>query len=317
MDHRFFDPITILVIVGGLGLIVGCAILRQMEASQKKISVWIATGILGVLILACSTLVAVYGRGIDQARQVATGNQSSGATAIPKVASSGSSGLRVAPDAGSMPTAPSSSVPPGGMRGGMTGPTAGPAGAAGAAGGGPTATRELTALVGKLELLTKGLQVNLDSETAGKLASVLAKLDSEAEMTEEAAINHIAAITALLSPENKSAIDSIELPRRRTARASGDQGSSGPGAGGPGSGRGGGRGGGQAGPGQGGAVRVGPTGTGSIATTGVVGTSNERGGNEATDNPFKQEENAQRLHKLRQRISDSSADGKPKQGPNE
>jgi hypothetical protein len=179
---------------------------------------------------------------------------------------------------------------PGGGRGGAGGGgSGGPGGfgGGGPGGGGPRARRDLTALIGKLALLTRGVQLNLDEEQKTNLASAIKSIDSDDEMTEEAAKELLDSINAILTSENNDVLASIELPR--PARAGG--------AGGPG--------------GMGGAMLRPPPRSGGEGQGIAPASSSQAPGGAAAggsgppsnENPFKQEDNAKRLNHLREQIS--------------
>jgi hypothetical protein len=125
-----------------------------------------------------------------------------------------------------------------------------------------------------LELLTRGLHIQLDAEQTAKLVAAIEALDKDEEMAEEAAKVHLDAINQLLTSENIEVLSAIELPRGRSGSA-----------GGAAAGRG-------AGPAAGGG--------GGGPSTGGAGA---RGGQQSNENPFKQEENAKRLQSLRERLA--------------
>ncbi|HEV7223596.1 MAG TPA: hypothetical protein VGN42_12895 [Pirellulales bacterium] len=91
-------------------------------------------------------------------------------------------------------------------------------GGAGGGGGGAAATgkRDLTALVGKLELLSREdlkLHLTLDADQSAQVAKELAALDTAETLTAEEAQEHLDVLEALLTPQQKAAVDAIGLPR--------------------------------------------------------------------------------------------------------
>jgi hypothetical protein len=72
--------------------------------------------------------------------------------------------------------------------------------------------RILTALVGKLDLLSNGVHIELEPEQVKKLASTLAQLDQAEKMTSDEAQGHIDAIQKLLNEEQKASLAAIDLP---------------------------------------------------------------------------------------------------------
>ena len=159
----------------------------------------------------------------------------------------------------------------GGMGGGGMG--GGGMGGGGMGGGGPRGKRNLTTLVGKLNLASKGISFQLDGEQTARLAAQLADLDQPEKMTQEEAQERCDALETILTDEQKETLAQFEVPR-----------------GGQGSGGGGGR------PAGGGPV---PAGGGAGATGG--------GGASDDDNPFQQETNQTRLHSLLDRLQSKDA----------
>lgn len=98
-------------------------------------------------------------------------------------------------------------MPPGGMPpgGGMGGEMV----------GGGSGERGLAALIGKLELLSRKdlhLHVEIEPDQAAKVAAELEKLDEAKRMTAEEAQTRLEALEALLTPEQKEAVDAIGMP---------------------------------------------------------------------------------------------------------
>jgi hypothetical protein len=98
-------------------------------------------------------------------------------------------------------------------------------GMAGAAGGNPGAPqngsgaagkRNLTTLVGKLELLSRDdlkLHLQFDNEQAAKLAAELSELRTAQSLTSEEAVSRLEKLQAMLTPEQRGIVDAIGLPR--------------------------------------------------------------------------------------------------------
>jgi hypothetical protein len=113
-------------------------------------------------------------------------------------------------------------------------------GMGGMGGGGPGAAgkRNLTSLVGKLELLSRAnlnLHVQLDADQVKSIAEKLAALDAAETMTAEEAQSQVDALEALLTAQQKEALSLIGLPGGGQRGGGGPQGAGGPpGAGGPG-----------------------------------------------------------------------------------
>lgn len=122
-----------------------------------------------------------------------------------------------APGPGSGPPGPPTPGPGMGM-GGMGGPGMGMGGmgmGGPGMGGGPSGKRDLTAFVGKVELLSRpNIKLALDAEQQAKLAAELQALEKTETMTDEDAQQRLEALQALLTTEQQDALDAVALPRR-------------------------------------------------------------------------------------------------------
>ena len=81
--------------------------------------------------------------------------------------------------------------------------------------GGGSGERDLAALVGKLELLSRKdlhLHVEIEPEQAAKIVAELEKLDMAKGMTAEEAQTRLEALESLLTPEQKETVDAVDLP---------------------------------------------------------------------------------------------------------
>lgn len=167
----------------------------EANSFQKPVPPWIGAGLIGLIVGAGGTLLVM--------RSYAP---SSSAT----TADSGPSVPTAAPGGGGPMGMP-------GMGGGMMG--------GGMMGGGPRGKRNLTSLVGKLDLLTREtLHLELTPEQSAKIADHLIAAEKAEEMTEEQAQKEFETLESLLSPEQKAIANSISLPFSRS-------GGGGPGAG--------------------------------------------------------------------------------------
>lgn len=239
---------------------------------------WIASGILGLVIGAGGTAVALrsYDSRIDRSGQ---GNPMTPAVDAGR-------GAQVTPGAG-MP-APSGGGPPMMGMGGMGMGGMGGMGGGGFGGGGK---RALTALVGKLELLSRAnlkLHVELDAEQAKQIAAILAELEQTEKMTADEAQGHVEELERLLTPEQKETLSLVSLPFGGGGRGGGGRGGSAAGR-----------------PGGGGAPGGGvPPGGGAPPMMGMMG----MGGGNPDENPFTQEVNQKRLRDLLGRLAPASAE---------
>ena len=116
---------------------------------------------------------------------------------------------------------PPGSGPPGAALPGGAPPTDGMnAAMRGDAAGGDSESRDLYALVDALELLSReGLEMHLefDRDQATKIAAELESLEAAKTMTAEEAQRRLAAIKALLTPEQAAAVDAIRTPAAETS----------------------------------------------------------------------------------------------------
>ncbi len=224
-------------------------------AASRSCPGWIAGGILGLAAgLVGGALLLIYGYGFRSPEwSVRTSN---------------------------IPGAGGGDAPPTmGMGGGMM------MGMGGGPGGGANGKRSLTALVGKLELLSRPdltLRVELNAEQTEKVAAELAALNEAEKLTDDDAQSRLEVLEALLTAEQKAAIEAIGLPR--------------PGAGGP----------------PGGAPGAGPPGAAppmmGMGMPGGGGGMMGMGGGAPDENPFAQETNQKRLKDLLARLKPAAAE---------
>lgn len=144
--------------------------------------------------------------------------------------------------------ASASSSPPqstsGGMGGGMMGGGGGMMGGGGGMMGGgggmmgggnaPRGKRNLTTLVAKLDLASKGIAFQLNQQQSSTLAEQLALLEQPEKMTQDEAQERCDALEAILDDGQKETLASFEMPRG--ARGGGGGGGGGGPAGPPGGG---------------------------------------------------------------------------------
>ena len=159
-------------------------------------------------------------------------------------------------------------------------------------GGGGGGKRNLTSLVGKLELLSRAdlkLHVELDAEQAKQVAAKLEEINKAEKMTAEEAQSHLDALEALLTAEQKTTLGLVSLPFGRPGAGGGGLGAAGrPGAGTPPA-----------------PVAGGPPG-GAPPPMMAMGGAGGMGGGSPDENPFTQEGNQKRLKDLLGRLAPSS-----------
>lgn len=219
------------------------------NAVQKPLPGWFASGVLGAVLGGGIAFLALHFYGYH---------------------------LKVAtPEARQRPEgAPGPTMGPGALGGGSGGGMGGGMGG----GGGGGEKRNLTSLVGKLDLLSQGVRVELTGEQAAALREKLTALNEAETMTGDDAQEQLEAIEGILTDEQKATLASIDLPR-------GGRGGGGAGRGGPG--------------GPGGPT---PPGGGGPGGPGGPPGMGGPGGGANDDNPFKSEANSQHLTDLLERL---------------
>jgi hypothetical protein len=266
-------------------------------AGSNAVPGWIASGVLGVVLGAGGAMLGMHGYGYrledpNSKKPVVAAGGGEAKLGPEAVAASGTPG-------------PAGGAPPMMGMGGMGGMGGGMMGGGMMGGGGGGGKGALTSLVGKLELLSRPdlkLHVELTADQATSIAAKLVEFDKAEKMTGDEAQEAVAALEALLTPEQKEIVGAIGLPGGRRGAGGGPGGGGGgrgaagrpgaggaPGAGGPPGG----------GPGAGGPPGGGPPG-------GMMGMGGMGGGN-PDENPFTQEANQKRLRDLLARIAPGSA----------
>ena len=230
---------------------------KQGESSGA-VPAWIAAGLLGLAIGIGGTVLTMQGLGYTtEKHELTPASKASGPSPSPSPAGGGGAPPAMGLGGGGM----------GGMMGG---------------GGGAPGKRNLTSLVGKLELLSRpslNLHVELSAEQAKSIAAKLAELDKSEKMTADEADEHLAALEELLTPEQKETLGLVGLPFGRPGGGAAGR----PGAGAPGSG----------------APAPGAPGSGAPGAGGPPGGSPDA-------NPFAQETNQKRLRDLLGRLAPGS-----------
>lgn len=198
---------------------------------QKAMPAWFVAGILGVFIGGGGgMLLAMYG--YDYRRKeiktpdgaqldaISAGMPAPGPGAPAPGMGMGGGGMGMGMGGGGMGGGPG--MGGGGMGMGMGGP---------GMGGGPSGKRDLTAFVGKVELLSRpNIQLTLDAEQQAKLAAELQALEKAETMTDEDAQKRLETLQALFTPEQNDALEAVALPRRGRGGGAGPGGPGGPGA---------------------------------------------------------------------------------------
>ena len=258
--------------------------------ASNSVPTWIASGILGLAIGAGGMYLGL--------QFVAPAKPESDITK--KGSGPGGRPLPGEPGGGPAAGGPGGGAGGGSGMGGMGGMGGGGGGMGGGGGGmgGGGGKRNLTSLVGKLELLSRAdlnLHVELDAEQAKKVAAKLEEINKAEKMTAEEAQAHLEALETLLTAEQKTTLGLVSLPFGR------------PGGGGGGGGLG------AAGrPGGAGAPPPLPGAPGGAPPLGGAG---GMGGGSPDENPFTQEANQKRLKDLLSRLAPASAAGESPVAP--
>jgi hypothetical protein len=204
------DTIGLGIVLIMLVTLMFAVLILQRQRTQKTIAVWLAAGLIGILLGSAGTLGALRLMG---SRQVALSPPA------------GSPGGDAASPAG-MP-APGGSM--GGMGAGMGGMGGGPGGGMGGGmggmGGGANPKRDLTTLVRKIDLLTGEIGIKLNPEQGASLAAALADVEKAEDMSDDDAKAKHDAILALLDDAQKPQLDAIGLPRPQRGSGGGPGGS--------------------------------------------------------------------------------------------
>lgn len=177
------------------------------QNTPEAVPAWFTAGLLGLVVGGGATFLGMhfYGYQLNTAAKVAP-------------VSPGGGGPGGGPGGGSGgPGGGGAGGPGGGMGGGMMG--GGPGGGGG--GGAAQAKRELTSFVGKLDLLSQGVRVELSATQSNELAEKLASLEKAEKMTSDEAKANFEALEAILSDEQKATLAKIELARPPRAAGGG------------------------------------------------------------------------------------------------
>lgn len=185
------DTVGVGIVLIMLLSLMFAVLVLQRQRTQKTIAVWLAAGLIGILLGSAGTLGALRLSGYRQVNLSLAAASPTGDAAAPAGKS-----------------APSGSM--GGMGAGMGGMGVG---MGGGMGGGPNPKRDLTTLVRKIDLLTSEIGIKLNQEQGASLAAALADVEKAQEMSDDDAKAKQDAIMALLDDAQKSQLDAIGLPR--------------------------------------------------------------------------------------------------------
>jgi len=183
------DTVGLGIVVVTLVSLMFAVLVMQRQRSGKTIAIWLAAGLLGILLGSSLTLGALRFSGFRKMDSLM-------AVSVPG-----------GPDAGPMASAPASDMGP------AEGAGRGMGGGPGAGMGGPNPKRDLTTLVRKIALLTGDIGIKLSPEQAQSVSAALAGVESAPEISDEDATAKHDEILALLDDTQKSQLDIVGLPR--------------------------------------------------------------------------------------------------------
>ncbi len=191
---QFIDTTTICIGAGGVVLLILALLLRLVPGTRRVVPTWLSAGLVGVLVGVGAALTAMHAAGYHW--RLPSAEEVGGEAYV--------AGMEGAP------------MGPTGMGMGMG------MGGMGGFAGGSRAARELTTLVWKLDMLTKGLSIELSKEQAAKLAEQLAALDKDEQITGKQlardllpVFDNLKRALDTVTDEQKAVLDSIARPRRR------------------------------------------------------------------------------------------------------
>ncbi len=205
-----FDAVSSYLLVMALLTLLVAVLVWQRQRTQRTILVWLAAGVLGMLLGSIGSYagVRVVGYELKLLRPALLGEEASvNVTMGPGGAPKGGP-----PDGGAAPG--KGGMGKGGMgKGGMG---KGGMGMGGMGKGGPPAprpARDLATLVRKLELLTGDIAISLSAEQAAKLGECLKDVEKAESISDDEAKAKQEKVLAVLNESQKSRLQAVGLPR--------------------------------------------------------------------------------------------------------
>ena len=188
-----FNATGAYVMVVGLASVFVLVLLLQKQRGGKEISLWLFSGLVGILLGAAGGFAVVTYRGFELQR-------------IPPPIEVGLS----SDDLGEDESEESEGSGMGGERGGSGGP-----GGGGGPGGARTIPpkRQLTTLVQKLELLTGDIALTLSEDQAAAIREMVAEAEAAETMTDEEAQAKYDALLGVLDEDQTAKQEKIRLAR--------------------------------------------------------------------------------------------------------
>ena len=196
------DAISSYILVVALLTLFVAVLVWQPQKKQKTVSVWLASGVIGVLLGAAGAFALVHLMGFELKRhapgQTATTERPSG----PGGATGGPPGKTVSREEAEGRE----------KGGGSPGKGGGGMGGMGAKMPAEQPKRDLAILVRKLELLTGDVAVVLTAEQAAGLTECLKDLDAAEKLSDADAKQKLDKINALLDDKQKASLQAVGLP---------------------------------------------------------------------------------------------------------
>ena len=187
------DALSSYALVMGLSIVFLLVWLVQRQKSGKQFTLWLASGLTGMLLGSAISYAMVNASGYAVMKAPKSAADTSGTVA-----------------AGSSPTA---GMPGGSGNGSPAGGGGMPGGMGGGMGGrGPNPKRDLTTMVRKLNLLTDDIAIKLTADQAAALVKCLTGVDEAEQFSDDDAKAMQAEVAAILTDEQKSKLDAIGLP---------------------------------------------------------------------------------------------------------
>ena len=198
-------------------------ILIRKQRTGKDITVWLMSGLTGILLGAGGAAAAIQLLGYEVTERFVMPEGAS----LGMLAELDSDQLMGSGGGEGGDTESESGGPPAGM--GMMMGMGGGGGGAGARG--PSPKRELTTLVRKVDLLTGDVALSLSADQTTALGEILVRIQAQESMTDDQATAAHEEILALLDESQKAKQDAIGLPFGRSGGRGGRGGRGGPGGG--------------------------------------------------------------------------------------
>ncbi len=176
------------LLVIALATLLVAILVWQPFRSKRTVSVWLASGVVGVLLGSAGTYAGMVFTGHEVTKAVPHSSEAAAAAPMPTGMGCGMKGA---------------GMPGGGCSSGMAGKTASSE---------PKPRRELAAFVQKLNLLTGDISITLTAQQAAALSDGLKDIEKPAKMSDDDAELKQDQLLAVLNDDQKARLESIEIP---------------------------------------------------------------------------------------------------------